>query len=331
MMKQDVDTKFRHEVSLLACEPIQISPGRPKRSRHECNFKFDEVQLGDPSRACFSLYEEHNSKLLQNTTRNVVFRPSTTKDSAFKRRLHWQRRAGERWFGRPVGMFVVRVRDVVGDCAMPGLNVNPSRCVLSFEWKKLFDQLFGERKLYTAALPSIPVGCSVSHSRQGHQTRYKLLHHSINHRSRVARHQQATRKTSTTQSYSHAAPTRSYQLPQGQAEYEGQLMQIEQELLLLERQNKERLRMAQQIPKSEELMPLVSQQPTIAILSRNVEQQRHDVRSGAPRDRNEQVSAIEGQASGNTAQGSGSSQYQQTQAPSLAEKGMSQPAKSHNR
>ena len=108
-------------------------------------------------------------------------------------------------------------------------------------------------------------------------------------------------------------------------------MQIEQELLLLERQNKERLRMAQQIQKSEELMPLVSQQPTIAILSQNVEQQRHDVRSGAPRDRNEQVSAIEGQATGNTAQSSGSSQCQQTQAPSLAEKGMSQPAKSHNR
>ena len=63
----------------------------------------------------------------------------------------------ERFFESPVGMFVVQVRGVVGDCALPGLSINATRNELSFEWKKLFDQIFGERRLGTIMLHGAPV------------------------------------------------------------------------------------------------------------------------------------------------------------------------------
>ena len=62
------------------------------------------------------------------------------------------------FFECPVGMFVVQVRSVVGDCAVPGLSINASRNELSFEWKKLFDQIFGEQKLVTNKSHGAPVG-----------------------------------------------------------------------------------------------------------------------------------------------------------------------------
>ena len=63
-----------------------------------------------------------------------------------------------RFFKSPVGMFVVQVRGVVGDCALPGLSINASGNELSFKWMKLFDQIFGERKLDTIMLHGAPVG-----------------------------------------------------------------------------------------------------------------------------------------------------------------------------
>ena len=63
-----------------------------------------------------------------------------------------------RFFESPVSMFVVQVRGVVGDCALPGFIINASGNELSFEWKKLFDQIFGERKLGTIMLHDAPVG-----------------------------------------------------------------------------------------------------------------------------------------------------------------------------
>ena len=62
------------------------------------------------------------------------------------------------FFESPVGMFVVQVRDVVGDCALPGLSINASRNEVSFEWKKLFDQIFGEQKLVMNKLHGATVG-----------------------------------------------------------------------------------------------------------------------------------------------------------------------------
>ena len=62
------------------------------------------------------------------------------------------------FFKSPVGMFVVQIRGVVGDCALPGLSINASRNELSFEWKRLFDQIFGEQKLVTNMLHGTPVG-----------------------------------------------------------------------------------------------------------------------------------------------------------------------------
>lgn len=63
-----------------------------------------------------------------------------------------------RLFESPTGIFVVQVRVVVDDYPLPALNIDHIRCELSFEWKKLFDRIFGEVKLATAVLHSAPVG-----------------------------------------------------------------------------------------------------------------------------------------------------------------------------
>lgn len=53
----------------------------------------------------------------------------------------------------PVGIFVVQIRGVVGDCALPGLIVWVRRGELSFEWKTLFSRMFSERNL-TMTIPN---------------------------------------------------------------------------------------------------------------------------------------------------------------------------------
>lgn len=62
-----------------------------------------------------------------------------------------------RLFESPTGMFVVQGRGVVDDYPLPALNIDYIRCELSFEWKKLFDRVFGEGKLATAVLHGAPV------------------------------------------------------------------------------------------------------------------------------------------------------------------------------
>ena len=59
----------------------------------------------------------------------------------------------------PPGLFVVQVRGSLCDCAIPSLNlnVNPLRLEVSFEWKDLFHQFFGERKMIRAVLDAAPV------------------------------------------------------------------------------------------------------------------------------------------------------------------------------
>ena len=55
-------------------------------------------------------------------------------------------------FDSPVGMFVVQLRGSVGDCALPVLNIASRRHEVSFDWRDLFDQFFGEQKLAKAVL-----------------------------------------------------------------------------------------------------------------------------------------------------------------------------------
>lgn len=59
----------------------------------------------------------------------------------------------------PPGLFVVQVRGSVCDCAIPSVNFNvePLRLELSFEWRDLFHQFFGERKTVRAVLDGAPV------------------------------------------------------------------------------------------------------------------------------------------------------------------------------
>ena len=60
-------------------------------------------------------------------------------------------------FESPAGMFVIQVRGVVSDCALPALSTDLWRHELSFEWKELFNRVFGERKMATAVLHGAPV------------------------------------------------------------------------------------------------------------------------------------------------------------------------------
>lgn len=63
-----------------------------------------------------------------------------------------------RLFESPVGMFAVQVRGIVGDCALPALDIDPSTQELSFNWKDLFSRIFGEQKVVTTVLHGAPVG-----------------------------------------------------------------------------------------------------------------------------------------------------------------------------
>lgn len=63
-----------------------------------------------------------------------------------------------RVFDSPVGMFVVQVRGSAGDCALPVLNIHSSRHEVSFDWRDLFGQFFGEQKVTRAVLHDALVG-----------------------------------------------------------------------------------------------------------------------------------------------------------------------------
>ena len=56
-------------------------------------------------------------------------------------------------------MFITQVRGILSDCPLPALDIyrNNTKYRLSFDWKELFDQMFGERKLMMALLPNTQV------------------------------------------------------------------------------------------------------------------------------------------------------------------------------
>ena len=62
-----------------------------------------------------------------------------------------------RIFKNRTGIFVIQVRGVLSDCALPAFNLNRRKYQLSFGWKALFNRTFGERKLAAALLDSAPV------------------------------------------------------------------------------------------------------------------------------------------------------------------------------
>ena len=136
------------------------SPNHTKSYDFDCKLTFDKIQPRYPGRAVFSLRSktynlEHRRKAFQNLM-----------DQARPGRLGEADKSVPgsriRLFESPVGMFVVQVRGSVGDCALPALNIDPSKHKLSFEWRNLYNLFFGERKVATAVLYGAPVshpGC----------------------------------------------------------------------------------------------------------------------------------------------------------------------------
>ena len=144
------------------------SPNQTKVYDFDCKLTFQEIQPRYPGRAVFSL----RSKTYNQGRR--ILQTSAHRRKAFQKMMDeaGPGRLGEadksvpgsriRLFESPVGMFVVQVRGSVGDCALPALNIDPSKHELSFEWRDLFNRFFGERKVATAVSNGAPVshpGC----------------------------------------------------------------------------------------------------------------------------------------------------------------------------
>ena len=132
-------------------------PDRLKLYDFECKLSYDKIQPRYPGRAVFSCRLDHKCY--------APFLKSAVSKRKIFERLRYEAgpgRLGEadksvpgsriRVFDSPVGMFVVQVRGSVSDCALPVLNIDSSRHEVSFEWRDLFDQFFGEQRAAKAVL-----------------------------------------------------------------------------------------------------------------------------------------------------------------------------------
>ena len=146
--KSITDTVLRHKAALSRRDFAKASPDWSQFQLFDYKMNY-QIQQKYPDRACFSN---------DSVPRHNIF--ERLQDQIGAGMLSQAAKSGSqvRFFESPVGMFVVQVRGVVGDSALPGLSINASRNELSFEWKKLFDQIFGERKLGTIMLHGAPVG-----------------------------------------------------------------------------------------------------------------------------------------------------------------------------
>ena len=119
---------------------------------------FDTIQPQHPGRAVFSSRSDTTIRARQweEMSKKLLARVGTGRLSEAYRSVPGSRM---RLYTCPPGLFVVQVRGSVCDCGIPSLNfnVNSLRLELSFEWRDLFHQFFGERKIVGAALDGAPV------------------------------------------------------------------------------------------------------------------------------------------------------------------------------
>ena len=119
---------------------------------------FDTIQSQHPGRAVFSsrLDAKFRARQWEEFSKMLLARVGTGRLSEADRSVPGSRM---RLYTCPPGLFVVQVRGSVCDCAIPSLNfnVNPLRLEVSFEWRDLFHQFFGERKIVGAVLDGAPV------------------------------------------------------------------------------------------------------------------------------------------------------------------------------
>ncbi len=158
-----VDVSLHYVVSMF-----YHPPNHTKSYDFDCKLTLEKIQPRYPGRAVFSLrsktYNLEHRILQISAHRRKAFQ--NLMDKAGPGRLGEADKSVPgsriRLFESPVGMFVVQVRGSVGDCALPALNIDPSKHELSFEWRKLYNLFFGERKVATAVLQRAPVshpGC----------------------------------------------------------------------------------------------------------------------------------------------------------------------------
>ena len=119
---------------------------------------FDTIQARYPGRAVFSshLGTDNRGRQWDDISKTLRARVGTGRLDDADRSIPGSRM---RLYTCPPGLFVIQVRGSVCDCAIPSLNFNvhPLRLELSFEWRDLFQQFLGERKMVRAVLNGAPV------------------------------------------------------------------------------------------------------------------------------------------------------------------------------
>ena len=127
-----------------------------------CSFKFAGLDPKFPARANFTFYREH-SKLPASAAITFI-------EHAISQRitqLAGPRRLGGTAKGKlgnrirlcesTVGLCLVQIRGTVDDCAMPSLDIDLKKRVISLEWKDLFTRFFGGKMMADGVLEQAPV------------------------------------------------------------------------------------------------------------------------------------------------------------------------------
>lgn len=130
----------------------------PQGSQFRNKLHFSRVMPMYPGRAVFSFPKSGSWPIDLHTTSTIFTN---------LRRLAGPGRLGEadrsrpggrlRLFEKPAGLFVIQVRAGVGDCAISGLGIDTCKWELSFEWRDIFSQFFGEKRATDAVLNGAPV------------------------------------------------------------------------------------------------------------------------------------------------------------------------------
>ena len=116
---------------------------------------FDTIQSRYPGRAVFTSRLDRRHQW-DDVSKPLLARVGTSRLGDADRSVPESRM---RLYTCRPGLFVVQVRGSLCDCAIPSLNfsVNPLRLKISFEWRYLFHQFFGERKMVRAVLDGAPI------------------------------------------------------------------------------------------------------------------------------------------------------------------------------
>ena len=144
------DTFLRRETAIFRNQRAKITPDWSHLQTFDYQMDY-QIQQQRRDRAYFPKVSEPSGKVFKRLQNQPGADISSLPDNSIPG-LRIQ------FFDKSVGMFVMQAQGAVGDCALPGLSINSDRNELSFEWKRLFNQMFGERKPITVILQGAPVG-----------------------------------------------------------------------------------------------------------------------------------------------------------------------------